>query len=218
MSISRVLAFFGHDQQIDDQLLEEGRTVGEDALKQVVAQGRFQCRMGGIDLLLRRRRTGRGRIERLGGDAVLFGRSAFVLVELAELRLLHQEGHVDAFRPRRQQRLALVGRHEATPSRRGDQPGLAHVEFRPVDTVVQHTLASARQKLVPLCRCQAEIIGDALRDVGHAGLALGGEAKDGEHEGLVVGDGHRDISRVRSDVQARCRSSGGDDLARRRPQ
>ena len=43
-----------------------------------------------------------------------------------------------------------------------------------------------RRELVPLLRCQAEIMSNALGDVSHAGLALGGAAQDGEHEGLVA--------------------------------
>ncbi|MGO7643799.1 hypothetical protein ACC709_25285 [Rhizobium ruizarguesonis] len=52
---------------------------------------------------------------------------------------------------------------------------------------MQEALAAAWQKLVLFRLRQGEIVRNPFRDIGHAGLALGGEAQDGKHEGLVVG-------------------------------
>lgn len=56
---------------------------------------------------------------------------------------------------------------------------------------MQYSLASARQKLVPLFRRQSQVIGNPFRDVSDAGVACGGQAQDGKHEALVVGDHDR---------------------------
>lgn len=61
----------GH-RQVDNQLLEEGGTVGKDALEQFIAQGGLQGRIGRVDLLFRR----------LPGRSVLDG-SAGMLVSSA---------------------------------------------------------------------------------------------------------------------------------------
>lgn len=126
-------------KKIDSQLLEKRVVVGKDALQKFIAQSCCQRRMGRADLFFRRHGCWHSRDRRNGGVCFFRGRP-FVLVELAEFWLAHQEGNVDPLGRGRQECLALF-RCEETASRwRGDEASLGHVELCPMDTVVEETL------------------------------------------------------------------------------
>jgi hypothetical protein len=70
-------------------------------------------------------------------------------------------------------------------------PRFGHVEFCPVDAIVQRSLLAARQHHLALILGQAQIGGDFFSRQRHARFAFGGDRKDGQHQLLIIGNSHR---------------------------
>jgi len=84
--------------------------------------------------------------------------------------------------------------YEAAAAGHVHEAGAGEVEFRPVQAIVDHLLSAGGEKGLPLRLAQAEVVADALFQIGNARLALGSDLQQGQQEGLIVGNGHRQPS------------------------
>jgi len=160
------------DEEIDDRGLEKALAVLEYPIEEVRPQCCLRREMDVLDLLF-----GSGDGDRHGHNhpVVWDIRNATVRagapIKFPERRNGQQAFDVDAAGIGGEQFQACCARLEPSLSWGFDEARLPHVEFRPVNAVVENGLATAGQQFLAFLAGQAEFRGDLVRDLGDPCLA-----------------------------------------------